>query len=42
MLPVRFGRMRCSPKMLITLDDLIDVGLGLVGGGHADGETHCE
>jgi len=29
--------------MLITLDDLVDVRLGLVGGGgHSDDETHCE
>jgi len=44
MLPVRFGRMCCSPKMLITLDDLVDVGLGRVGGGgHSNSESHyCE
>jgi len=34
--------MRCSPKTLITFDNLINVGLVGGSGGHSDCETHCK
>jgi hypothetical protein len=38
---VLFPRMRRKFERLVVLDNLIQVGL-VGGGGHSNGETHCE